>query len=216
MAAVLRVANVGRGMRFVLAGVATLVLASAGVVGGLLWPTNDPETRAAEQDAFDRPPDCALLDEETLDAVVPDARVEQDTRGPVTGGQQATCAWSTAVSATNSQEEQEEQEELRALTVEFEVQFTQADTADGAQLAANRLATDLPEAPFPEAAQALGPDARAQPGTGGSGREVAFVRDNLVVWVWYGGTQDSTTAEIPGSDAHEAAHTVAEQLAERL
>ncbi|MDS1271255.1 hypothetical protein RIF23_13210 [Lipingzhangella sp. LS1_29] len=189
---------------------AVVLVAGAGVTAALLWPGNGAAEEAGDGDAFAQAPNCSLVDEDIRDAAVPEGTVQRDEQGPLDGGQRTMCAWSSRTDGDDG---------VRGLAVDFEVYWSDsggADPTDGAHRAERRLDSALPEAPFPEAAEALGSDPRAGPAATGSGREVAFRRDNLVVWVWFGGVRSDSGEGIPGGEAHDTARTVAEEIATRL
>lgn len=183
------------------------VVVAAAAIGGGMWATADDPDLPGGDDTHTAAPTCAAVPEDTLAEVLPGAVLETDDQGPLNGGENTVCVWSTA-GATDG--------DGTILRVDLSARFTDASAepavsgdeaaamAHQAMVPARGEAVELPGAAGAEVW-------RGQlPGTA----ELAFHTTNLFVRVTYTGESDGDP--ISFEDARDTAVDVATRIGEAL
>lgn len=188
-------------VRVAVIGAGTVVLSVVAIGGGLLLAGEDPDV-PDPGDVHTAAPTCEVVPDELVDALVPHAVLESSEHGPLAGGENTVCSWSSVGLAEGSQ---------GVLRVDLSARFT--DGTGEEPISGERRAGEAYEALVPvrgepvDLSSGQGQVWRGQvPGTA----ELAFTVDNLVVRVAYAGTSDS---EPVGFDE---ARDLAVEFAERL
>lgn len=194
--------------RAALAVAAVAAIVAAAVTAGTLLGANGPADEAAPDDTYAAAPGCDTVPADTVESAVPGAALDASEQGALPAAAGATCVWTSVDSAGNAP---------RVLHVDFTANFTDtSEDLSGAEIAAAQV-EQLRAAANGGSVPGLGDNALAREATPGEGTaEVAFVRDNLVVRVLYGGDADTGGEALSFDEAREGAVSVAEQLAADL
>lgn len=192
-------------VRVAVIGAGTAVLSAASICGGL-WLAGDDPDALENGDVHTAAPGCGAVSDALVTGLVPDAALETSERGPLTGGDNAVCSWSSAGLGDG----------LRGvLRVDLSARFTDStgeEPVTGAQQAQEAYAALVPvRGEAVELPAGEGQVWRGQvPGTA----ELAFHTDNLFVRVSYAGVHG--TEPVGFDDARELTVEFAEQLGEAL
>jgi hypothetical protein len=180
------------------------VLAAAAIGGGLWLAGDDPDVPDSG-DVHTAAPDCGVLSDEQVAELLPGAVLESAESGPLRGGENTACTWTSAGSA---------EDDPGTLRVDLSARFTDASgetTVTGDEAARTGYEAMVP----PRGEDVLLADGLAAsvwrgqvPGTA----ELAFHSDNLVVRVSYAGAAD----DLEFAAARDLAVDAAERLGEAL
>ncbi|MFC4561198.1 hypothetical protein ACFO4E_04925 [Nocardiopsis mangrovi] len=197
--------------RWSLAAGGVAVIAGVAIAAGLAVGAEGPAVQAGGDDAFAVAPGCDTVDPGAVESLLEGAELETAEHGRLDGADSATCVW-TSVSADAAAP--------RFLHVDLTAYFTdRAGEPTGSESAAGQLSDLSPVVDLEGAAPvpALGDGAMVWPGaSGGTGAEVAFRRDNLVVRVSYGGDEGDGGVPLSYDDARDGAVALGEQVAGSL
>nr|WP_199725853.1 hypothetical protein [Nocardiopsis sp. Huas11] len=189
-------------MRTAVAVGGAAVLAAAAIGGGLWWAGDDPAVPDSG-DVHTAAPDCGVLSDEQVAALLPDAVLESAESGPLQGGENTACTWTSVGS---------EGEDPATLRVDLSARFTDSTgetpvTGDDAARAGYEAMVPARGEDVPLAADLPASVWRGQaPGTA----ELALHTDNLLVRVSYAGAAPEFDA------ARDRAVDAAELLGEAL
>nr|WP_304455566.1 hypothetical protein [Nocardiopsis sp. YSL2] len=189
-------------MRTAVAVGGAAVLAAAAIGGGL-WLAGDDPDLPDSGDVHTAAPGCGVLSDEQVAELLPDAVLESAESGPLSGGENTACTWTSAGS---------DGERPETLRVDLSARFT--DASGETPVAGDEAARAGYEAMVPVRGEdvPLADDLPASvwrgqaPGTA----ELAFYTDNLVVRVSYAGVGQEFEA------ARDRAVDAADRLGEVL
>ncbi|WP_179829927.1 hypothetical protein [Nocardiopsis aegyptia] len=175
---------------------------SAAAIGGGLWLAGDDPDVPDSGDVHTAAPGCGVLSDQQVAELLPDAVLESAESGPLSGGENTACTWTSAGAA----------EDPETLRVDLSARFT--DTSGETPVTGDEAAQAGFEAMVPVRGEdvALTGDLPASvwrgqaPGTA----ELAFHTDNLLVRVSYAGVDQGFDA------ARDRAVDAAERLREAL
>jgi hypothetical protein len=174
---------------------AVVVLAAAGIVGGLLLTPTEAVPEPGPDDHYTEVPGCAAVESALPDDTVPGGVLDSEALRPMSEGQARHCAW-TGVDDPET--------EPRWLQVDLEVYF--GEEPEGAELAARRW-EELGDAHTRER-EDFGASGLLR--TDGEGAvEAAFHRDNLLVHLRYGPSGEADAAPMNTEEAEEKIAEVA-------
>lgn len=183
------------------------VVVSAAAIGGGLWAAADDPDVPGGDDTHTASPGCAAVPEDTLTEALPGAVLESDDQGPLNGGENTVCVWSTA-GATEG--------DRAILRVDLSARFTDASAEP--IVTGDEAATRAHQAMAPARGEPL-----ELPGTAGAEvwqgqlpgtAELAFHTTNLLVRVSYTGESDGDP--IAFDDARDTAVEIATRIGETL
>ena len=183
------------------------VMVSASAIGGGLWAAADDPDVPGRDDIHTAAPTCAAVPEDTLTEALPGAVLESDDQGPLNGGENTACVWSTA-GATDG--------DRTILRVDLSARFTDASaepivTGDEAATRAHQAVAPARGEPVELPGTAGAEVWRGQlPGTA----ELAFHTTNLLVRVSYTGESDGDPVAF--DDARDTAVEIATRIGETL
>ncbi|KOX15304.1 hypothetical protein ADL05_16010 [Nocardiopsis sp. NRRL B-16309] len=178
---------------------------SAAAIGGGLWLAADDPDVPDSGDVHVSTPGCGVLTDEQVAELLPDAVLESAESGPLDGGENTACTWTSAGSAS---------EDPETLRVDLSAVFTDTSgetpvTGDEAAQAGYEAMVPARGEDVPLTEDVLASVWRGQaPGTA----ELAFRTDNLVVRVSYAGAADGLGFD----EARDRAVDAAEHLGEAL
>ncbi|MFC3999161.1 hypothetical protein ACFOVU_24800 [Nocardiopsis sediminis] len=197
--------------RWALAAGGVVVIAGVAIATGLVLGAEGPAVQAGGDDTYATAPGCDHVDPEAVESLLDGAELETAEHGRLDGADSATCVW-TSVAAGDAAP--------RFLHVDLTAYYTdRSGEPSGSQAAAGQLEGLSPVADLEGAAPvpALGGGALVWPGdSGGTGAEVAFRRDNLVVRLAYGGDEGTGGTPLSYEDARDGAVALGEQVADSL
>ena len=178
------------------------VLAAAAIGGGLWLAGDDPDVPDSG-DVHTAAPGCGVLSDEQVAELLPDAVLESAESGPLSGGENTACTWTSAGAA---------EEDPESLRVDLSARFT--DTTGESPVTGDEAAQAGYEAMVPVRGEnvPLADDLSASvwrgqaPGTA----ELAFHTDNLLVRVSYAGV------DLEFDETRERTVDAAERLGEAL
>lgn len=188
-------------VRVAVIGAGTVVLSAVAIGGGLLLAKEDPDV-PDPGDVHTAAPTCEVVPVGLVASLVPHAVPESSERGPLAGGENTVCSWSSVGLAEDSQ---------GVLRVDLSARFT--DVTGEEPISGEQRAGEAYDALVPVRGESVDlPSGRGRvwrgqaPGTA----ELAFTVDNLVVRVAYAGTSDSEPVDF------DQARDLAVEFAERL
>lgn len=192
--------------RAVIIGAGAVVLSGAAIGGGLWFAGDDPDEPHGG-DVHTAAPACGEVPEEAIAEAVPEAVLESTGNGPLAGGENTACVWTSAGQDDGVQ---------GVLRVDLSARFTDASAEPA--VTGDESAAEARGAVVPPRGEPVDPDTgidgevwRGQvPGAA----ELAFHTDNLVVRVSYSGVSGGDP--VPFEEARDTTVVFAGQLGEAL
>ncbi|MFD6949975.1 hypothetical protein A6A08_08595 [Nocardiopsis sp. TSRI0078] len=192
-------------VRVLVVGAGAVVL-SAAAIGGGLWLAGDDPDVPESGDVHTAAPGCGMVSDGLVTGLVPGAVPETSEHGPLAGGDNAVCAWSSAGAADGPR---------GVLRVDMSARFTDAtgeEPLSGDQRTQEAYAALVPVRG--EAVELPSGEGQVWHGQAPGTAELAFTTDNLLVRVSYAGT--SGAQPVGFDDARDLTVEFAEQLGEAL
>ena len=193
-------------VRATIVAVGTLTLTAAAVGGGLWWAGDDPDEPHGD-DVHTAAPSCATVPEEAIAEAVPGAVLESTEQGPLAGGENTACVWTSAGLTDDVQ---------GVLRVDLSARFTDASAEP--VVSGEQSAADARSATVPARGEVLdlesGIDGEVWRGQVPGTAELAFHTDNLLVRVSYTGVSDG--GPVPFGEARDTTVAFADRLWEAL
>lgn len=193
-------------VRAAVIGAGSAVLAAAAIGAGLWMSGQDPDVPDSG-DVHTAAPDCGVLAADRVSEILPHAVLETSESGPLRGGDNAACAWTSAGRAEDAPE---------SVRVDLSARFT--DTSGDDPVAGAEAAREQYEAVLPVRAEAVvlpgGAEGHVWRGQAPGSAELAFHVDNLVVRVSYAGASDG--APVSFGRARDQAVRFAEEFGAAL